>query len=188
MPAHHILNCMRLLTRLMKKGSRLSMVAVVLGGLGISLKPIAFAADGASDPRLLAQAHVERPRQTDGPIDLDRTGGPSAFPPSPASSASASRVAPDLQRRKEPLEAFPLEEVKVVGTMETANETFAVVKAGGVLYRVRKGNYIGQNLGLITEITASQVKIKELVTGTTGDWLERQRVLPLGDRAEPGKR
>ena len=94
-------------------------------------------------------------------------------------------VAPDLNRRKEPLEAFPLEQLKMVGTLTQNKETYALVRADKTLYRVKKGNYMGQNFGLITDVTDSEIKLKEIVQDSAGDWAERQSVLPLLE--EPGK-
>ena len=91
----------------------------------------------------------------------------------------AGGLAPDLNRRKEPLEAFPLEQLKMVGTLTQLGATYALVKADKTLYRVKKGNYLGQNFGLITEINDNEVKLKEIVQDTAGDWTERQSVLPL---------
>lgn len=95
---------------------------------------------------------------------------------------------PDLNRRKEPLEAFPLEQLKMVGTLQQGNEVFALVKADKTLYRVKKGNYMGQNFGLITEITEAEVKLKEIVQDGTGDWAERISSLPLLEEADKGGR
>ena len=53
-------------------------------------------------------------------------------------------LAPDLNRRKEPLEAFPLEQLKMVGTLSQGKDTYAIVRAEKTLYRVRRGNYMGQ--------------------------------------------
>lgn len=99
----------------------------------------------------------------------------------------ASGLAPDLNRRKEPLEAFPLEQLRMVGTLTQAGVTYALVRAEKTLYRVKKGNYLGQNFGLITEITDSEVKLKEIVQDTAGDWTERQSVLPLLEGNVGGK-
>jgi type IV pilus assembly protein PilP len=88
-------------------------------------------------------------------------------------------LVPDLNRRKEPLEAFPLEQLKMVGTLTQLGATYALVKADKTLYRVKKGNYLGQNFGLITDINDNEVKLKEIVQDTAGDWTERQSVLPL---------
>lgn len=96
-------------------------------------------------------------------------------------------LAPDMNRRKEPLEAFPLEQLKMVGTLTQAGVTYALVRAEKTLYRVKQGNYLGQNFGLITEITDSEVKLKEIVQDTAGDWTERQSVLPLLEGNVGGK-
>lgn len=95
---------------------------------------------------------------------------------------------PDLNRRKEPLEAFPLEQLKMVGTLQQGNDIYALVKAEKTLYRVKKGNYMGQNFGLITEITEAEVKLKEIVQDGTGDWAERISSLPLLEEADKGGR
>lgn len=91
----------------------------------------------------------------------------------------AGGVAPDLNRRKEPLEAFPVEQLKMVGTLVQSGVTFGLVRADKTLYRVKKGNYMGQNFGLITSITDTEIKLKEIVQDTAGDWAERESVLPL---------
>jgi len=98
----------------------------------------------------------------------------------------ASGLAPDLNRRKEPLEAFPLEQLKMVGTLSQGKDTYALVRADKTLYRVKKGNYMGQNFGLITDVTESEIKLKEIVQDSAGDWAERQSVLPLLEEAGKG--
>ena len=89
-------------------------------------------------------------------------------------------------RRKEPLEAFPLEQLKMVGTLTQGPDTYALVRADKTLYRVKKGNYIGQNFGLITDVTDGEIKLKEIVQDSAGDWAERQSVLPLLEEAGKG--
>lgn len=95
-------------------------------------------------------------------------------------------LAPDLNRRKEPLEAFPLEQLKMVGTLQQGADTYALVRGDKTLYRVKKGNYMGQNFGLITEITDGEIKLKEIVQDSAGDWAERQSVLPLLEETGKG--
>ena len=97
-------------------------------------------------------------------------------------------IAPDLNRRKEPLEAFPLEQLKMVGTLSQGKDTYALVRADKTLYRVKKGNYMGQNFGLIMDVTDSEIKLKEIVQDSAGDWAERQSVLPLLEEAGKGDR
>lgn len=99
---------------------------------------------------------------------------------------AGSGLAPDLNRRKEPLEAFPLEQLKMVGTLSQAKETYALVRADKTLYRVKKGNYMGQNFGLITDVSETEIKLKEIVQDSAGDWTERQSVLPLLEETGKG--
>jgi type IV pilus assembly protein PilP len=94
-------------------------------------------------------------------------------------SASSARVRQEQDRPKEPLEAFPLESIQMQGTLTQGKETFALVKAGSNLYRVRKGNYMGQNYGVIMAIDEGQISLKELVQDGGGEWVERQSALQL---------
>ena len=65
------------------------------------------------------------------------------------------------------------------GRSARIRSTFALVKAGPNLYRVKKGNYLGQNFGVITAIDEAQISLKELVQDSTGDWVERISSLQL---------
>ena len=116
---------------------------------------------------------------------------PDPFKPrklSPPKDGGGGGIAPDLNRRKEPLEAFPLEQLKMVGTLSQGKDTYAIVRADKTLYRVKKGNYMGQNFGLITDVTEGEIKLKEIVQDSAGDWAERQSVLPLLEEAGKGDR
>jgi type IV pilus assembly protein PilP len=90
-----------------------------------------------------------------------------------------SGIKPDLNRPREPLEAFPLESLKMVGVLQQPKANFALVKADNSLYRVKVGNYLGQSFGLITAIQENQIQLRELVQDATGDWAERQSTLQL---------
>lgn len=94
-------------------------------------------------------------------------------------SGSGSGLQPDLNRPREPLESYALESVKMVGTLRRHDQTYALVKADAGLYRVRPGNYMGQNFGLITRIGETEIVLKELVQDATGDWTERESSLQL---------
>ena len=114
---------------------------------------------------------------------------PDPFKPrklTPPKEGGGGGLAPDLNRRKEPLEAFPLEQLKMVGTLTQGKDTYAIVRADKTLYRVKKGNYMGQNFGLITDVTENEIKLKEIVQDSAGDWAERQSVLPLLEEAGKG--
>lgn len=96
-----------------------------------------------------------------------------------------SKLAPDLNRRKEPLEAYPLESLKMVGTLQQNKIMYALVRANDkTVYQVRSGNYMGQNFGTITTIGEGEIKLKELVQDSGGDWAERQSRLLLDDQEQ----
>ena len=67
----------------------------------------------------------------------------------------------------------------MVGTLQQNKETYARVKAGPNLYRVKKGNYMGQNFGVITSIDDAQISLKEIVQDSGGEWTERASALQL---------
>jgi len=87
---------------------------------------------------------------------------------------------PDLARRKEALEEFPLDGLKMVGFLYQGNVGHAIVRSpDGKLHRVTAGNYLGQNFGKISEVSETEVKIKEMVQDSSGDWSERMSTLQL---------
>ncbi|NDP41474.1 MAG: pilus assembly protein PilP [Aromatoleum sp.] len=91
-----------------------------------------------------------------------------------------SKLAPDLMRRKEPLEAYPIESLNMVGTLARDKNVYALVRTPEKdLYQVRAGNYLGQNFGVITGVTDNEVRVKELVQDGAGDWTERSSTLQL---------
>ena len=103
----------------------------------------------------------------------------------PPKSAAGGGIQPDLARRKEPLEAYPLENLRMVGTLEQKKQMYALVKApDNTLFRVKSGNYLGQNFGRIVGISESAVKIKEIVQDSAGNWEEKDQVLQLSEEQE----
>ena len=95
------------------------------------------------------------------------------------STPDASKVLEHEKRLKEPLEAFPLDAIQMLGTITQDKEVFALVKAGPNLYRVKRGNYMGQHFGVITAIDDAQISLRELVQDSGGEWVERTSALPL---------
>ena len=87
---------------------------------------------------------------------------------------------PDMDRPKEALEEFPLESLRMVGYLYQNKVGYAVIRApDGKLHRVKAGNYVGLNFGLIQEVTDTEVKVKEMVQDSAGDWSERMSSLQL---------
>ena len=95
-------------------------------------------------------------------------------------TAAGGDLAPDPLRRKEELEQFSLDSLKMVGTMEQDDATWGLVIApGGTLYRVRAGNYLGQNNGQITRITEDEIELTEIISDGTNVWRERAAAIAL---------
>ena len=91
-----------------------------------------------------------------------------------------SKLAPDLARRREPLESFPLESLTMVGTLEKDRAVYALIRTPEKdVYQVRAGNHMGQDFGVITGITETEIKLRELVQDGAGDWTERTSSLQL---------
>ena len=98
----------------------------------------------------------------------------------PMKGENTSKLAPDLNRRREPLEAYPLEGLSMVGTLERGKALYALVKTPERdIYQVRQGNHMGQNFGVIVGITDTEIKLKELMQDGAGDWSERSSTLNL---------
>lgn len=88
---------------------------------------------------------------------------------------------PNLNRPKEPMEAYPLESLKYVGMLSKNKLTYALLKTpDSAVQQVRLGNYVGQNFGRVTQITDAEVVLKEIVQDDlSGDWIERNSNLAL---------
>ncbi len=103
----------------------------------------------------------------------------------PKAVAGAGGIQPDFNRRKEPLEAYPLENLKMVGTLQQHKVMHALVKTpDNNLFRVKAGNYMGQNFGRITGITDTTISLKEIVQDSNGSWEEKDQALQLLDVLE----
>lgn len=106
---------------------------------------------------------------------------PDPFKPRKLSpSGGGGGLQPDLTRPKEPLETYSLETLKMVGMVSKKGVIHAVIGAPDKsIYHVRAGNYMGQNFGLITKITDTDITLKEIVQDSAGDWAERTSTLTL---------
>jgi type IV pilus assembly protein PilP len=124
--------------------------------------------------------------------EADKEGMLDPFRPrkiEPPKQTATGGLQPDLNRRKEPLEAYPIESLKMVGTLAQQKDVFALVKTpDNNLFRVKRGNFLGQNFGLIMEITEAEVKLKEIVQDSGGDWVERMSSLQLQDEQEVARK
>ncbi len=101
----------------------------------------------------------------------------------PPKSTAKGGLQPDFNRQREALEAFALENLKMVGTLQQKGQVFALVKApDSALYRVQSGNYLGQNFGRIVGISETDIKLKEIVQDSGGNWEEKEQALLLQEQ------
>ena len=107
--------------------------------------------------------------------DLDRT------------VKSNGGIEPDTQRRKQLLENFPLDVFKMVGSLEKNGVHYALLQVDKSVHRVELGQYIGQNFGLITRISESDIGIREIVQDAGGQWVERMAKIELQGSMENPK-
>jgi type IV pilus assembly protein PilP len=94
-------------------------------------------------------------------------------------ASGASALQPNLSRKREALEAFPIDSIKMIGYLVKQGRPTALLSASGTLYNVQAGNYVGQDFGKVTAITEQEISFKELVQDGAGIWTERTTKLPL---------
>lgn len=95
----------------------------------------------------------------------------------------SSLLGAELNRRREPLEAFPLDSMTMVGSVAKQAQPYALLRVDNLLYQVKTGDYIGQNYGRITKITETQIVLREVVQDAAGEWIERATTLQLQEKA-----
>ena len=114
------------------------------------------------------------------PFTYDAFDLPDPFKPRKLTGGGGGGIQPDLNRPKEPLEAFSLETLKMVGMLSKKGVIHAVIKTpDNAVYHVRKGNYVGQNFGLITQISETELTLREIIQDSAGDWSDRISTLIL---------
>lgn len=97
-----------------------------------------------------------------------------------AEMTSGGGIRPDITRRKEDLEAFPLDVLKMVGTVIAKSNLWGLVKADdGTIHRVQVGNYMGKNYGKIIRISTDKIELMEIVPDKPGSWREQQTSLAI---------
>ena len=94
-----------------------------------------------------------------------------------------SLLAAEINRRKEPLEAYPIDSMSMVGSVVRAGRPYALLRVDNLLYQVKPGDYVGQNYGKIMKISETDVAFREIVQDAAGEWIERMSALQLQERA-----
>jgi len=95
-----------------------------------------------------------------------------------------SLLAAEMNRRKEPLESFPLDAMGMVGSVSKAGRPFALLRVDNLLYQVKTGDYLGQNFGRVLKVTETEVSLREIVQDAAGEWTERNATLQLQERGQ----
>jgi len=180
-----------------RRAAKMKMLLVVVAGLIVA----GCSGDQLGDLRNFVEAEKAKPGGRVEPIPevkpfesftFRAAGRKSPFEPWGLNTASAKDVKspnsglhPDLKRRRETLEAFPLDTLRMVGTLAQQKEVWAIIKApDGLVYRVKRNNYLGQNHGRITKISEDKVELVEIVPDGLGSWQERQASLVLADKSQ----
>ncbi|MEO8079273.1 MAG: pilus assembly protein PilP [Caldimonas sp.] len=94
-----------------------------------------------------------------------------------------SLLASEINRRKEPLEAYPVDSMTMVGSVVRGGKPYALLKVDNLLYQVKPGDYLGQNYGKITKISETDIAYREIVQDASGEWIERSSAFQLQEKA-----
>jgi len=99
-----------------------------------------------------------------------------------AAGPAAGGTSPDPDRPAEFLESFPLDTLRMVGTLDINETVYGLVQTSdGLIHRVVPGNYMGQNDGRITDITESEIVLVEIISDGIGGYIERDAAIGLSD-------
>ena len=89
---------------------------------------------------------------------------------------------PEASRRREPLESYPVDALKMVGLLQQRNQTWGLVRdPDGTIHRVQPGNYAGQNHGKIVSVAETRIDIVELVPDGLSGWVPRDAQLAMSE-------
>jgi type IV pilus assembly protein PilP len=106
----------------------------------------------------------------------------SPFQPVGPSASGAAGLRPSSRRNREFLEGFSLDTLKMVGTFKVGSSFFGLVQSkDGLVHKVQPGNYLGQNDGKVTDISASKISLVEIIPDGLGGYIERPASLALAD-------
>jgi type IV pilus assembly protein PilP len=94
-----------------------------------------------------------------------------------------SLLAAEINRRKEPLEGYPVDSMSMVGSVVKQGRQFALLRVDNLLHNVKVGDYLGQNYGKIVKISETNVSLREIVQDAAGEWIERMSAIQLQEKA-----
>jgi type IV pilus assembly protein PilP len=95
---------------------------------------------------------------------------------------SDNGISPDFDRNREELESYPLDSLRMMGTLEKGEQFWAILRdPDAIIHRVEVGNFIGQNNGKITGISEDRLELLEIIPDGRGGWEERHAELALAE-------
>ncbi len=94
-----------------------------------------------------------------------------------------SLLTAEMNRRREPLEAYPLDSMEMVGSMSRRDGQYAILRVDNLLYHVKRGDYLGQNFGRVTKVDETQLTLREIVQDAANEWVERITTLQMQEAA-----
>ena len=135
----------------------------------------------AEPPPFVAQAYVQAaaidpfsPQKLASALRRDAT----------VAASQSALLAPELKRRKEVLENYPLDAMTMVGSLLKQGRPIALIKVDNQLYQASVGQYLGQNYGRILRVGETEILLREVVRDAAGNWVERPATLQLQERAK----
>ena len=183
--------------RMATRSLRLLSLSALVGAAALTLT-------GCSDPHEELQAWMDEQRR-DAKPRVSPLVPPRKFDPQPYLAGTSvepfslqklqvaikqesrqpnSLLSPEMNRRREPLEAYPLDSLSMVGSLVRSGRTYALLRADNLLYQVKVGDYLGQNYGKIMKITETEIELREIVQDAAGEWIERSATLQLQERSK----
>lgn len=176
--------------------NRIRLNFLLLCSLFLSMLLVGCGDDGFSDLQQYIGEVKARPKGTIEPLPEIKPIEPFVFKPAglrdpfkalneteqeeDVQVAGGNGIKPDTSRRKEELEAFPLDSLRMVGTVVMKANLWGLVKASDkTIYRVQVGNYMGKNYGKIIRILTDKIELMEIVPDKPGTWREQQTSLAL---------
>jgi type IV pilus assembly protein PilP len=122
------------------------------------------------------------PVKTYETVAYDRSDARSPFVPDLPAARDDDGVRPDADRKREFLEGFPLDTLRMVGTLYKDGQLYGLVQTSDkLIHRVVVGNYLGQNDGRIISVTESAIQLLEIVPDGLGGYTERAASIGLGE-------
>ena len=114
--------------------------------------------------------------------ELRNPFAPEPVPEEERAVAQSSGLMPDFNRRKEELEGFPLDSLRMVGTVDQSDSVWGLIKTNdGTIHRVKTGNYMGMNYGKIDRVSEEKIELTEIIQDGQGGYIERQATVALGE-------